>query len=337
MKIIFYHDKRSINDATSHYIKIIEKSFSDIGHIMHYTNKLEDVFSGDLIFTITSKYFCMVKFSYPRKKIIYWAQGIAPEEYSLSNKNKIKFYIKKLLECIAVRKSIFLFVVSQKMISHFRSQYRYTKENNLIMPCYNLKYDSQLVKMKGIRYKSPTFVYAGNLAAWQCVEETLIIFKKINGVYPEAKFTILTKDQAEAFRLIEKHSVKNVFVKYIPLGDLNDELSKYKYGFMIRKDIKVNNVSTPTKMNSYLACGVIPIFTDSISAFVDNILLGPYTLCLKANDGIDAQALQIINFEQMDINAADVDEQIKKIFASYYNDEDYVKLIKEKLSMFIFK
>ena len=77
----------------------------------------------------------------------------------------------------------------------------------------------------------------------------------------------------KANNLIEEHNIKTAYVKYVDLRDLNNELLKYKYGFLLRRDNLVNNVATPTKMNSYLACGLIPIFTDAITDYKDQINL----------------------------------------------------------------
>ncbi|MCD1116484.1 glycosyltransferase family protein [Chryseobacterium turcicum] len=333
MKVIFYYDERSLNDATIYYIGLIEKIFLSKGIHMQYCTKLDNVKKKDIIFTITEKYFCMAKFRYPLLKTIYWAQGIAPEEYFLSGRdNKLVFWLKCIIEFISIRYSNLLFVVSNRMLGHYRTKYFYYKQDYLVMPCYNLKYLSGVASSTGKRYKNPSFVYAGSMATWQCVEETLQIFKAIQQKISEASLTLLVKERDEALDLVNKYGIKNVEIKYVNLSDLQKELMKYKYGFIIREDILVNNVSTPTKMNSYLASAVIPIYTDSVHAFVQNIDLGEYSICLNSKNSIYKKAQKIIDFEKKVINPIQLDENIQSVFKTYYNDEMYLTQIELKIN-----
>ncbi|WP_278036334.1 hypothetical protein [Flavobacterium nitratireducens] len=336
MKVIFYYDERSLNDATIYYVGLIEKVFLSMGIDMEYRTKLGNVEGKDIIFTITEKYFCMAKFRYPFLKTIYWAQGVAPEEYFLSGRNnKIVYLLKCLIEFISIRYSTLLFVVSNRMLRHYRNKYFYNKQNYLVMPCYNLKYLSGLASSTGERYKYPSFVYAGSMATWQCVEETLQIFKAIQQEIPLASLTLLVKEQDEAFDMVSKYGINNVEIKYVNLSDLQKELMRYKYGFIIREDILVNNVSTPTKMNSYLASAIIPIYTDSVHAFVENIDLGEYSICLNSKSSVYKKAQQIIDFEKRVINSIQLDEKIQSVFKTYYNDEMYLKQIELKFDNLI--
>lgn len=331
MKIIFYYDERSLNDATLYYIKLIEKASFFLGIEMCYCTKLNNVSKGDVLFTITEKYFCMAKLRYPFHKTIYWAQGIGPEEYLVVGNNTLKYWYKTIIEFISVKYSDVLFAVSNKMVENFKKKYRYDKPNYIVMPCYNLNYILGLAISTKERYKQPSFVYAGNLAAWQCVEETLQIFKRFQESISNASLTLLVKEKEEANVLINKYGLKDVELKYVSLDDLQNELTKYKYGFIIREDTLVNNVATPTKMNSYLASAIIPIYTDAVDSFVENITLGEYTLCLESNSSIDKKAQAILDFEKKIIETSEFDKRIQSVFATYYNNEVYLKQIESKL------
>jgi hypothetical protein len=333
MKIIFFYDERSLNDATLYYIKLIEKSALSLGIEMYYCTKLNNVSKGDVLFTITEKYFCMAKFFYPFHKTIYWAQGIGPEEYLVAGSNLTRFWFKTVIEFISVKYSSVLFVVSRKMLEIFRCKYRYDKSNYLEMPCYNLNYISGLAISTGERYREPSFVYAGNMAAWQCVDETLQIFKGVQQYIPKASLTLLIKERDEAIALIDKYGLKDVVIKYVSLSDLQQELTQYKYGFIIREDTLVNNVATPTKMNSYLASAIIPIYTNAVNSFVENITLGEYALCLESKSSIDEKVQTILEFEKKIIVPNKFDEKIKLVFDKYYNDELYQKQIENKLKV----
>ena len=337
MKIIFYHDKRSVNDATLYYIKMIEYVANDHGIAMYFTTKLQNVKKGDILLTITGHYFCIAKTCYPFHKTIYWSQGVTPDEYQLMpNASKIKTLAKKYIDYIAINYSDLLFLISNKLLQHYRESYSYRKDNFLIIPCYNMNYIPGLAIKTRERYDSPTFVYAGNFSLWQCIEETLYIYKYIENVIPTASLTLLTKDTLLAEEFILKYELKNVVTKYVQLADLQTELTKYKYGFLIREDNMVNNVATPTKMNSYLASAVVPIYTDAVNSFVENIRLHNYNICLNSKDSIVEKATAIINFEKnIKIDPQVLDDFLISIFNNYYNDEHYKNEIKFALNKYI--
>lgn len=328
MKIIFYYDTRSLNDATSYYIEIIEKSTSKLGIEMIYTTKLKDVSKKDIVFTVTAKYYVQAKIRYPKNKTIFWAQGVTPEEHVLLGGGWFKFKIKEILEKIAVKNSVILFVVSNKMIYHYKEKYNYSGENYIVMPCYNLDFNKELTSQSVNRYKYPSFVYAGSMSAWQCVDETMELFGKIQKQIPKASLTLLVKEKEKAYDLVKKYNLKNVIIKYVQLDNLQTDLLNYKYGFLIREDNIVNNVATPTKMNSYLASGIIPIFTNAVDSFVENINLGKQnTICLSTNNSVDLNSNIIINHMNKNINILELLNGINDVFEIYYNDDIYINKI----------
>lgn len=336
MKIVFYYDTRSLNDATSHYIKLIEQSALKLGIKMYYTSKLQNVKTKDVILTITAKYYVQAKLSLPFHKTIFWAQGVAPEEYLMSGGGGFKYKVKEFMERIAVKSCNLLFVVSDKMLYHYKNKYNYKGDNYLVMPCYNLEFNPQLISRTLERYTYPSFVYAGSMSTWQCIEETLELFGKVQDRKPHATLTLLVKEKEKAYKLIDKYNLKNVVVKYVALDKLQNELLNYKYGFLIREDNIVNNVATPTKMNSYLASGIIPIFTDAVDSFVENIDLGKdNTICLASNDSIEFKSNIIINHLSINTNVTDLIDRINLIFKIYYNDEKYINIIIDKLKIYL--
>src|SRR5690606_16202867 len=114
MKVVFFYDKRSVNDATLYYIHLIETSFSNLNVEMVHCTDLIDISKNDIIFTITSKYFCIAKIRFPFNKTIFWAQGVGPEEYLLGGKNYLKYFVKNVMEFISIRFSSVLFFVSKR-------------------------------------------------------------------------------------------------------------------------------------------------------------------------------------------------------------------------------
>jgi hypothetical protein len=329
-RVVLYANSSSLNEATRHYIGIINKAASDLGYIFYITESISNIKFSDIILTIVPNNFFKALLLRPFSKTLFWSQGIEPEECWLRENNFLKYYAKNIIEYIALRFSGMQFLVSESMLNHYKNKYGINLLNYQIMPCYNSHY-KETINLNMARYDNPTFVYAGSLSAWQNIDETLQVYKHIENIIPEATLTLLTEENERAQSLIEQYNIQNVQVRYVSLNDLNNELLKYKYGFLLRKDIKVNHVATPTKMSSYLASGVIPVYKDVIKDFSKHINLNNFNLRLTEQDSIEEMANAIISFENSQSDFADLDIHIKNIFDNYFNDNEYIKQIKIKL------
>ena len=84
-------------------------------------------------------------------------------------------------------------------------------------------------------------------------------------------------------------------------------------------------------MNSYLACGLIPIYTNAIKDYSENINLNNFNLKIKATSSIEEISNTIINFENSVKDFTHLDIEIQNIFNDYYNDNKYIKQIISKL------
>lgn len=324
--ILFDGDK---NDATLFYLNIIEKALLQAGETVEYIENVEEICQGDNVLTITPKAFWKVKMSRKANLIFNWFQGIIPEEitfytYARWKKNLMK-RVYSWLENYALSKSDFNFFVSEKMNLHYKGKYGYDRKCHVIMPCFN-----QLLLKDAFadeKYMRPSFVYTGNLSQWQCFEPMILLYKKIKEQIPLATLTIYTKEQEKAASILYKYGVKAT-VKYIPYIQLAEEIKQYKYGFILREDNIVNNVATPTKMNSYLASGIIPIYTNVIDSYRDNLSHLKYAIPLDVcNSGIE----KLFFLENCKIIGRDVFDDFKTAFVRYYNRDFYINDISKRI------
>ena len=167
------------------------------------------------------------------------------------------------------------------------------------------------------------------MAKWQCVEETICLYSKIEKKIPHSSLTILTKEIEVAQKLIKKYGVKKYNIKYVALDQLDDELRKYKYGFLIRNEHVVNKVATPTKMSSYLALGIIPIYTDTIEDFCEH--LSRFQSFIKLNHLQTQQWCdQIVDYENKfdDSILSQYQESVNQLFLDYYSRGVYIERLK---------
>ena len=321
-------ERNSLNDATQYYIELIEKAIEKAGGSSIHCNSLSEINSKDIVFTIELNTFMQCFFKRRGIKIIHWVQGVSPEEVMLTKPNKIFYYLRCMIEWLIMKFAIKIFFVSEAMLQHYEKKYKVKVKNKaIIIPCYN-KHLQKSTFFTPNRYTKPHFVYAGSLSAWQCFDEMLTIYKKIEEKLPHSKLTILTAEIEKANISLAEKQIQHFEVKYIPLEELEIELSKYKYGFLIRKISVINYVATPTKMNSYLSVGLIPVFTDAVGDFNEKIHLKEYELKLSGDINIEKSVRKILEFENnINVNTENYYNFVKSIFDNYYNDDKYIRVI----------
>lgn len=330
-KILYLKNER--NDATDYYVGIIEKTLISKGFNVQIINDLKQIEKKDKVLTITLKAFLFVWLRNPRQFIIHWFQGVTPEEVLMLFSSKYitktkKYLYLTIIEKLVLKISKFNFFVSTAMHNHYKKKYNYKSNNYMVMPCYNQHLNSKAFVDE--KYGIPNFVYAGSLAKWQCIEKTLMIFKKVNEKIPNSRMYIYTSEKEKAYKLIEDYNVKNIFVDYVSYEMLNEKIQGFKYGFLIRDDVIVNQVATPTKMNGYLANGVIPIYSNIIDDFQKN-LKGEFLLDVEnERDAVN----KIVAFESIGINSIDIKEEYSRFFNEYYSDSYYISKIQSKFVEF---
>lgn len=323
---VYLPQKWMYGDATAFYVDIIASAFRGKGYNVQFIDSTDSIDAEDTIVTVAS---FNVKEVYKKKpkRIINWFQGIAPEEdFLFLTKNKFKA-IKKyiyLSRCddFALRHCDFLFFVSERMREFYTAKYGYKRNNYFVMPCFNQPLHKQA--FNSWKYTSPSFVYAGSMDGWQCFEKTVKLYADITKYINNATLTVLTKSHEEALVILNKYNVE-ADVKYVPYEKIDEELQKYKYGFIIRDQNIVNSVATPTKMNSYMANGVIPIYSDVVASFHDNLQHVRYAVPLgNNNSGIE----QLFQLEEEIINPEDVLRDYTTVFNQYYSRDYYIEQLK---------
>lgn len=332
MKFKFFLTERSVNEATDFYIRLIERAILVAGYQSERIFNVKQILSDDVVVTIEAKDFLKVKLLKSGHKQINWFQGIVPEEAMMMFNSSWRKVLWEFFERRTLSKSKLNLFVSEAMRQHYIRKYAYNGSADLVIPCYNKQLNKEAFFIEK-KYTNPSFVYAGSLAAWQCIDETLQIYKGVEAAIPGASLTLLTADREKALELVKKYEISNCEVRFCALAQLDAELSKYKYGFLIREAHIVNKVATPTKMNSYLALGVIPVVSNVIEAFKENL---PFTdkAAVWINEGLSLaeKVQQIINFERgVQLLPETLYEEYAKLFEGYYNDEVYITALSKKI------
>lgn len=318
----FYLEEGALNEATSYYIDIVRESLRHIGETVIFVSSLSQISFQDKVFVTHAKAFFKVWMKNPKQYIVIWFQGVVPEEamciFEKSFQKYPRKYLWTFLERFALSKSAKNLFVSHAMLKHYQSKYGYNKKNFFIMPCFNQELDLEAFKPQ--KYEFPSFVYAGSLSRWQCIEEMLQLFRRIKKTIPKATLSLYTKDKEQAAQLCERNGV-DAQINFVSTNDLQAALKDYKYGFIVRDDITVNNVATPTKMNSYMAVGIIPVYSDVVYDFRDVFGKLKYVVPFREDDECICKITEI---ESQKINIELLKEEYKTIFDGYYYTDKYI-------------
>lgn len=328
---MIYSLRVSNSEVTDFYMDILEKAiaiaFGDevvkmqSGKSVHRFQKDDYVIVASAVDALK----CRCKGA---KNIITWFQGIVPEESYLKHKSKFKRGVLSLIERYAIKISKVCVCVSKSMVLHFERKYKLSiSDKCFIMPCFNEKYEEN-VFFTPKKYEKNIFTYVGSLTSYQGFEKILEEYKRIESRYrTKVSLLVLTKQIDEAKEKIKSFAISNYEVKYVPKDEVKRELSNVKFGFVLRDDSQVNRVATPTKISSYMAAGVIPIFTRSIQDFWENTQDMSYVLC-KDSINYEEKLDDLLNGE---IFPKKIAQEYEGFFGRYYNGEYYKEELTKRI------
>lgn len=317
-----YAKKSDINDATFFYIRIIERALADLGLNLVHTDAIRKIPWRTTILVVDCKRALEVRLRRPNCDFWLWLQGIVPEEAELQLKSKTKKLYWTIFERLSIPKAKRIFMVSKAMSQHYSDKYGFQDLPAFIMPCVNQKIEPELFRTPG-KYSSPSFVYAGSLHRWQCIDAVLDSFSLIREKYPAASLTLYTGDQHSASRMISTRGLSGVRVDYCPPSDLSKALAAYKYGFILREPHCVNAVATPTKVSSYMAAGVIPVMTTAVDDYVERLASVSPVIMLNSTDPNEILS-EVCRLESRVIKEEDVLASYSKIFYEYFDLNLYI-------------
>ena len=207
---------------------------------------------------------------FKRKESYYWVQGIVPEEDFLRAKSLFRKLLLLIAEAIALKIATKHILVSNYMKLYIEKNRKLKIKNYIVIPCA-----SDLPHIKTNKIKN-SFVYIGGLSEWQRIDRILNMFCQIASINTDSKLYLITFDMNKMQLLVNKYVAEylqnNIIISRIDdRNEIAAFLSTMEYGFLIRDNDPINNVSSPIKLAEYLSCGVNLILSDSVYSYVDSI------------------------------------------------------------------
>lgn len=318
---------------TQNCFNIIYEACQKAGYDTEIVNWNESIpyYDKDTLYFVSDIFTAMRLMLKGYKNIAIWFQGIYPEETLMLNGSKFKYWGTYIIEKYVLKHARYCVFVSVSMKEHYEKKYKISFLNRYtIMPCFNCKLDINSF-YENDKYLNNVFAYVGGLTKWQCFEKTMQLYKIIeDSGLPNTSLIVLTKDQEAARKIIDSVGINNYRLGFVSLDELSGVLSKVKYGFILREDNAVNNVATPTKLSTYVANGIFPIYSECIKDFHSNFVKTGYGI--GVSDFSSKSLLQQVwDIEKKIIDGNSVYLKYKEFFDNYYSNEKYEILISELL------
>lgn len=167
---------------------------------------------------------------------------------------------------------------SMAMKHYLLNKYDFLSESIIYPYCCNASpsfffYDETLRantrKFLGIGDSEIVFIYAGGLHSWQKVPESIKLFSRFCERHGKSKMIILSLDVHGVNVLID-NICPRLYDSFIVKTVRNDDVCKYlnaaDIAFLLRDDVVMNQVASPTKLAEYMSCG-LPIISSSVSRY----------------------------------------------------------------------
>lgn len=303
------------------YLDVIKEALARLDYECEYVQGLDGISKRDLVvFPMAKDAFIYYYKGY--RNIILWQQGATGAESFMRHHSELRRAVLNYMDCFVMKKAKMVFFVSQYMQRYYESM-AHTSFNDkaYVMPCYNEVLDEKALAQKD--YTKKTFAYVGSLDLWQCFGETAEVYAEIEKRIPDAFFKVLTFNTEKARQILEEKKVRNYSVACVPKEQVKKELEDVTYGFILRHDIDVNRVATPTKISSYLSAGVLPIYSSCLMDFDAQTKGRSFAFALNPGENLDKLICQIMSEKDKDT----VRREIEELFNSYYSTDKHVKNI----------
>ena len=330
MQFDVYTPDTDISDVTEFYVNIIIAALEMVGfncsRIDDLRKKSENKNKGILVIDATKS---IKARRYGYKYILYWVQGIMPEESFMRNSSKLRSYVLSIIERTALNSADFHFFVSEQMRQHYLDKYGFDSDKYYIMPCFNDDIDN--IDRDSTKFRENIFLYAGRIGTWAHFDETAKLYKKIEENNKNTRFLILTSDRDKAEKVMAKYNIKNYEIDFVQQEHLKDRIKHCKFGFCLREKNEVNYVATPTKFSTYVSNGIIPIYSSITKSFADYARDNKYCICVDEEDHLE----RILGLCNESIPENKIAESFIETFGRYYSAEYHKKEISKILENII--
>lgn len=221
--------------------------------------------------------------------------GALPEETLFSSNNNVLSLEQELIEEESLKNCDAIIMQSEAMLHHLESKYNTSiSKKTIVYHCgvdvdlfdySKVNINNERIKL-GYNNEDIVFIYVGGLHKWQRVKESLDIFNTINRRDTRCKMLLLVQgDTADIVNHCTKNAIKDVTIlQNITFKEVYKYISLSNFAWLLRDDIILNQVASPTKLGEYLACGQVIITTSVAKKWAWIKDLNQHLLIVDIND-----------------------------------------------------
>lgn len=212
-------------------------------------------------------------------KVLYDIHGANEDLIEVASKGG---FVKKLaLRALYYKQTLFhknylcfadgALVVTHALEEYTRTRYKLSEHFKFyIVPCATIsskgmesrdyqEYRKEYRQKYDLKDGEIAFIYSGGISPWQCIEETIDVYKRISKQIKKKSRLLIFSFNIDAI----KHLLTGIDVihdKYTP-EELPKALCAGDYAFLLRQDNLTNNVAFPNKFLEYVQGGMSIITT----------------------------------------------------------------------------
>lgn len=278
--------------------------------------------------------------NYYNIKVVSDFRGAVIDEYLMRNKDKniiykmiLKLFIIKInsIQSNVCKNSDYVLCVSKKLEEYLNYRYSVNCRVSIIPTCldadnnrFNLEQREKIRDDLNLKHKF-IVVYCGGAQGYQNPEGLIKAFIKIGVSIDEAVFLIVTPDK----KIFETYLIKLGVdkSKYLIVTASHNEVYKYlsaaDCAILLRDNINVNKVASPTKFAEYINCN-LPVYISHNIGDIDEIS-DKYNICIYEENiyNIRAKIHEIKrneeNFKSLVHDYYEWGKNIKTIISIYNN------------------
>jgi glycosyltransferase involved in cell wall biosynthesis len=281
----------------------------------------------------------------PKTKFIFEARGAKNEERVRTTqgdehtlKMKIKMFFSETSEKLLLSKSDRIICVSNALKEYHIEKHKLSDDNFFVFPgaadSYLFFYDENLRNETRLELAINTndilVVYSGRLEMkWEIPDKIFEFFKNLQQKDSRFKLLLITPDVEMANDFKDKYNCEDsVTALQVEFKEVNNYLNASDAGLLLREDIPMNNVASPTKFSEYLMSGLPVIISSGVNDFADIIDQTEFGVVVKGLDEISSKEFEKLN-ESLKINKIEISEWGVQNLSKEFFLEKYIELLKE--------
>ena len=224
----------------------------------------------------------------PNVKLIFEARGAGNEESAHSDKEQMETLKKRTKrrinifnEKLLLNNSDKIICVSKALRDYYVTKFKLNNEAFSVFPgaadsdyfFYDKEIRNSFREKLNFSKEDIVIVYSGRLEMkWEIPDKVFDFFKDLNSKKINYKLLLITPDIAIANELIKEYDLEGlVFVMAISFKDVNKYLNASDVGLLLREDVVMNNVASPTKFAEYLMAGLPVIISAAVHDFAETV------------------------------------------------------------------